>query len=275
MRGLEPDLGPGVGTPAREAIPLLLDAHGDRLFQLGLRNCRTRAEAQDLVQETMIQALGSWDSFQGRSRASTWLFQIAVRTCRRMHRRRSGEPDRFESLDHFRHGSAIPGFHDDGRGEADPGRTLARGEVAERLDAALALIPEDFRISLVLKDIADFSLAEVAAILDVPTATVKTRVHRGRVRLREALEAEGALPALPASGVTPRQVCMDLLAAKLEAMDRGVPFPFPHGEVCDRCAALFRSMDLAADVCASLGRGSLPEPFRSALRERLRGSPAI
>ena len=262
---------PGPGTPAGRAVPRLLEAYGDRLYQLGLRNCGTRAEAEDLVQETMIQALRSWDSFEGRSRPSTWLFRIALRTCRRMHRRRSGEPERFESLENI---SARPDQADASPTDLShvmPGAGLDRRELANGLDAALARIPEDFRMALVLKDIADFSVEEVAAILDIPQATAKTRVHRGRVRLRDALEADGLYRPLPPATV-PRQVCLDLLTAKLEAMDRGVPFPCPHGEVCDRCASLFQALDLNSEVCASLRQGSLPGPFRTGLLERLKAS---
>lgn len=262
---------PDPGTPAGHAIPRLFETYGDRLYQLGLRNCGTRAEAQDLVQETMIQALGSWESFEGRSRPSTWLFRIALRTCRRMHRRRSGEPERFESLDHLSARPVQAGVAPTDLAHVMPEAALDRRELAKGLDAALARIPDDFRMAVVLKDIADFSLEEVAAILDIPTATAKTRVHRGRVRLRDALELDGVHPSLP-PGTAPRQVCLDLLTAKLEAMDRGVPFPFPHGEVCDRCASLFRDLDLNSEVCASLRQGALPEPFRSGLMERLRAS---
>jgi hypothetical protein len=107
-------------------------------------------------------------------------------------------------------------------------------------------------------------LREIGQILDIPAATAKTRVHRGRRDLRAALERLGAVASLPATD-TPRHVCLDLLAAKLDAMDRGVPFPFPPGEICDRCAALFRSMDVTLEVCGGLQEGGMPATFRSRL----------
>jgi hypothetical protein len=129
-------------------------------------------------------------------------------------------------------------------------------------------VPRDFRIALVLKDIADFSLEEVAEILGVRPATVKTRVHRGRLKLREALSNGGVFGPLPESPI-PRRVCIDLLRAKLDAMDRGVDFPFPHGEICDRCSALFQSLDLGQQACASLRGGDLPEELRTRLERML------
>lgn len=242
-----------------------MEAYGSRIYQLGLRVCPTATEAEDLVQETMVQALRSWDRYQGDAQPYTWLFRIAVRTCKRMHRRRVGEPDEFVPLDE------LLGFADGAALRRRPPAAVewpeeshGEREVRRRLDAALHRVPGPFRVALVLKDIADFSLEEAADILGVQPATVKTRVHRGRLHLRKALEDEGVFSPLPPTEV-PRRVCLDLLHAKLEAMDRGVDFPLPHGEICDRCFALFRSLDLAHDACASLRDGKVP----ATLRERL------
>ena len=122
---------------------------------------------------------------------------------------------------------------------------------------------------MVLKDIADFSLEEIAEILEIQPATAKTRVHRGRLHLRRALDEQGVFSPLPERSDVPRQVCMDLLRTKLDAMDRGVDFPLPHGEICDRCFALFRSMDLSQEACASLREGTMPARLRDRLRSLL------
>jgi RNA polymerase sigma-70 factor (ECF subfamily) len=255
--------------PAREAVPLLMHQYGDRIYRLGLRVCSGSAEAEDLVQETMVQALKSWNRFSGAAQPYTWLFRIAVRTCRRMHRKRAGEPERFLPLDElsgFGDGAALQ--RQSPPDAAAPDEDHAEREVRRRLDAALHHIPQPFRIALVLKDIADFSLDEVAEILGIQAATVKTRIHRGRLHLRRALSVYGVFDPLPPTTV-PRRVCLDLLQAKLEAMDRGADFPFPHTEMCDRCFALFRSLDLAQDACASLRDGPVPDTLRERLRALL------
>ena len=260
---------PPPGTPAREAVAALMDRHGDRLPRLALRVCPTETEADDLVQETMIAALAAWPRFRGESRTYTWLFRIAARTCARMQRKRAGEPDRLLPLDEIVDG--VPGGSGAERSPVDGDRTarawttLEREEVRRRLDRALADVPSAFRMALVLKDIADFSLDEIGEILEIPAATAKTRVHRGRVHLRRSLGEQGVLRPLPAPSDVPRQVCLDLLAAKLDAMDKGVDFPLPHGEICERCAALFRSLDLAQDACATLREGALPARLRQRL----------
>lgn len=246
-----------------------MDRYGDRIYQLGVRVCPTPTEAEDLVQETMVQALNSWSRFKGESQPYTWLFRIAMRTCKRMHRRRVGEPEDFVPLDEllgFGDGASLrrrPPPAADSQNEIHQMRDLRR-----RLDAALHRVPQLFRVALVLKDIADFSLDEVAEILGVQTGTVKTRVHRGRLYLRKALEEEGVVGPLPPPEV-PRRICLDLLHAKLEAMDRGADFPLPHGEMCDRCLALFRSLDLAQEACSSLREGSVPTTLRDRLQALL------
>ena len=80
------------------AIPRLLDAHGDRIFAVGIQLCGSRDDAEDLIQETFLRPFRSWKQFKGHSAPSTWLYRIAVRACHRLQRRRSGEPPRVESL---------------------------------------------------------------------------------------------------------------------------------------------------------------------------------
>ena len=94
--------GPGLGdwaVPREVAVPRLLEQHGDRLYSLASRLCGAPEQAQDLVQETFLRAWRSWDTFEGRNDPKVWLFTIARHTCQRLHRRRSGEPQKLESLD--------------------------------------------------------------------------------------------------------------------------------------------------------------------------------
>jgi hypothetical protein len=122
----------------------------------------------------------------------------------------------------------------------------------------------------VLADIAELSTSEVARILGLKEATVKTRVHRARLILRRAL-----LERLPVRPAPPpdhdRQMCLDLLQAKQNAMDRRVPFPFSTEELCARCRSVFATLDLGRDTCVNLGRGQLP-PALQRLIERQRQS---
>jgi hypothetical protein len=66
-----------------------------------------------------------------------------------------------------------------------------------------------------------------------------------------------------------RRICMDLLYAKQEALDRGVPFPLPQDQFCGRCHAVFSTLDLTRDVFRQLHRGAIPEPVRVALKKEM------
>jgi len=263
--------------PARQAIPRLVDAHGGRLYGLGLKLCGNPEDAEDLVQEVFLQAYRKWHQFEGRSDPSSWLYTIGARACQRMHRRRSGEPARMEPLAALlpNEDDAVPDPEAEGPLDAQ-----LRREAREVIDRALLALPPDFRLTLVLKDIAELSVSEVAEILGIKEATVKTRVHRGRLALRKAMldelpigregrpgrssrsdQAQGA--ARPAEHAKhPRSVCLELLRGKQEALDRGVEFPVAHELLCERCEALFSSLDLARDLCRDVDGGALPSKVR-------------
>jgi RNA polymerase sigma-70 factor (ECF subfamily) len=251
-------------TSATEAIPLLLEEHGGRIYSLGLRLCGDASDAQDLVQETFLNAFRHWQGFEGRAQPSTWLYTIAARACQRMHRKRAGEPEHMDSLDDLlpSRQRGVPDTAAFGADtEDDPETEHLRREARQRVEQALAEVPAHFRLPLVLKELAELSLAEIAAVLGLKEATVKTRIHRARLALRKAL-ADG-LPERPAAAPShERRVCLDLLRAKQEAMDRGEHLPVANAELCDRCRSLFETLDLARDACVSLGEGELPPPVR-------------
>lgn len=254
-----------------EALRALVEREGPRLYALGLRFCGSPHEAQDLVQETFLQATRAWDAFEGRSKPSTWLYTIAARVCQRFHRKRSGEPERLASLEELLPLGAGPmGVVP---ADEDPLAHALRAEARERLEQAIARLPTPFRMPLVLHAVVGFSVEEVAAVLGLVPATVKTRLHRARLAVRAALE--GALPrrAVPAP-IFSRRVCLDLLEAKQEALDRGSAFAFPDEVVCERCAELFATLDLTQAACRELARGPLPAELRERLLALVAGGEA-
>ena len=143
-----------------------------------------------------------------------------------------------------------------------------RKEAQEQVERALAALPVHQRLPLVLKDIAELSVSEVAEVLGVKPATVKTRVHRARLALRRAL-AE-VLPKMHSAPPDhPQRVCLDLLQAKQEALDRGAAFPVPPEELCSRCQSLLSTLDLAHEVCSELDLERLPEELRRSILDGL------
>jgi RNA polymerase sigma-70 factor (ECF subfamily) len=253
------------GEPAEKAIPRLWEEHGSRIYNLGLRLCRSPECAQDLVQETFLRAFRNWHQFEGRSSPATWLFTIAMRTYKRVGRRLKG-------YDVLPLASLLPvweeGAPDIPDGEDGPLEEILRQEAQERVYRAMSNLPIDFRVTLTLKSIVEFSVAEVAEVLGIKEATVKTRVHRARLLLREGLVKSP--PRRKASLIEPsQQICLDLLYANQQALDRGVEFPLARGELCSRCRVLFVTLDLAYDACIKLKSGDLPEPLRKLLLEEM------
>lgn len=238
--------------------------HGGRIYGLGLRLCGDPAQAEDLVQETFLAAYRGWEGFEGRSEPSTWLYTIARRLCQRLHRRQSGEPRTLETLDELLPGNDAT-VADPAR--FDPHDERLRHEVSETVDRALAELPLDFRLALVLVDIAELSLAEAAAVLAVPINTVKTRVHRARLRLRRAIDA--GLPQRSIERTQPAQVCYAMLQAKQLALDHEAPFPYPESALCERCKGVFAALDLGKDACVAIGRGELPPDVAAAVERAL------
>ena len=257
---------PTPDEPASEAIPKLLELYGDKIHALGLRLCGGPDKAEDIVQETFFSAYKHWDQFEGRSEPSTWLFTIATRACRRMHRRRAGQPAHVESLEELLPvgGEAVPDVSSLGESPADH---LMRQEAEAIVQQAIGELPMRFRLPLVLKDIAEFKISEIAEILGFKEATIKTRIHRARLFLRNAL-AENLPKKAPEGDEHTRQMCLDLLHSKQEALDRGVEFPMVVRELCSRCETVFATLDMLRDTCTCLGEGKLPEQVREQLLER-------
>lgn len=141
-------------------------------------------DARDLCQETFLKAYRALGAFKREACFSSWLYQIALNLCRdRMRRRRLRPLVSLEELDD-RGASLVTR-------RPDP-HALAEAEGLSRIvQAAVASLPEDQREVIVLKEYQDLTFLEIAEVLDLPLSTVKTRLYRGLVQLRERLEREG------------------------------------------------------------------------------------
>jgi RNA polymerase sigma-70 factor (ECF subfamily) len=250
------------GTPAAQALATLADAYGPRLRALAGRLCANRSDADDLVQEVFLQAFRSWPSFRGDADAGTWLHAIAARTCRRRFSRAAAR--RMPAVSQLMpwtettvmEAAAIP---DGEESESE------RREAIARVQREIARLPSFLRLPLVLKEVLELSVDQTAAALGLAENTVKTRLHRARLALRKAMTAKAAAIEAPAP-IYEKQVCLDLLKAKMEAMDRGgrvAGFTVPRAEVCERCRAVFRELDLVQDACSQLDDGVMPASLRA------------
>ena len=203
---------------AGAALQRLVDEYGGQLYHLAFRFCGNREEAEDLVQEVFLKAFRAWGDFRREASERTWLYRIAARTCQRMHRKRSGEPDKVGSLETLLpFGEPLIALVPDD--QSDALQQQIHAEARERLEAAISRLPDEFRVPIILKDIVGFSVREVAEILGMEEGTVRSRVHRARLKLRAAVDGaipRGSTPAPPPA--YDQQTCLDLLNAKQEAL---------------------------------------------------------
>ncbi|MEO8475782.1 MAG: sigma-70 family RNA polymerase sigma factor [Actinomycetota bacterium] len=168
------------------AFGALVQLHQTRIYAVCLRILADPEDARDAAQDAFMTAFRKLEQFRGDAAFGTWLHRIAVNACYDSLRRAKRQP-----MLHVRADPADERVLDDGPPTPDPA-----DEIAGTIDVAraLALIPEDFRVVLVLADIEDLPYEEIARVLEVPIGTVKSRVHRGRVALARALAEPGAVP---------------------------------------------------------------------------------
>lgn len=173
----------------RRSFDALFRRHSPRVYNLLRRLGATPVEAEDLSQDTFVTAFGSLPSWREASTLSTWLCGIAVNKYRAF-KRVSG---RAESGD-ANIGEDAPGPPGD-----DPVLHLTRGETAQHLQAAIALLPENCREAFILVYAEEFTYREVAHLLGVPLGTVQSRLNRAKRLLYTHLSKQGKATTSPDS----------------------------------------------------------------------------
>lgn len=170
------------------AFEAIMRRHNQLLFRTARGIVRSDAEAEDVAQEAWLQAWRSLSSFRAESRLSTWLVRIVVNEALGRLRRKSAQiipletamtsPDK-ETL------SALTEAPDRG-----PEQSVQRLQIRELVEARIDLLPDAFRSVFMLRAIEEMGVEEVAQVLDIPEATVRTRYFRARSLLRESLAQE-------------------------------------------------------------------------------------
>jgi RNA polymerase sigma-70 factor, ECF subfamily len=173
----------------RAAIVHVITANNQRLFRTAWSILGNRAEAEEAVQAAYLSAFTNMGAFEGRSALSTWLTRIVVNEAlgrRRAEERRRHhlEQEGVAVLDAYRE-SLMRGSEPDA-----PDASVAREQIRKLLERAVAELPDQFRTVFVLREIEGLSGEETASILDVPVATVKTRLFRARRQLQQMLAPE-------------------------------------------------------------------------------------
>ncbi|HET9929975.1 MAG TPA: sigma-70 family RNA polymerase sigma factor [Polyangiaceae bacterium] len=160
-----------------EALAVLIRMHHDRVYRFGRRVCRDGADADDAVQEAFIKLAKRPDVIVDRG-ALSWLLSVVRRACLRLlrpfarRRRALGEPHEADDAPST---------------TLDPERAFERFELARRVHAAIAKLPQPCREVLILRDLEGLSGEETSSALGIDLAAMKSRLHRARTMMRESL----------------------------------------------------------------------------------------
>jgi RNA polymerase sigma-70 factor (ECF subfamily) len=173
-----------------DAVADLSARYGARIQQLAMRYVKNREDAEEVAQDVILKVNRRIDAFRGDSALSSWIYRITFNTAmsrlRRLKHLRPVEPAPVET----------PSFDDSGAPRVTPDppdwSSLAddevmRGELRARLVQALRTLPAVYRVPVLLRDIHGLSTEEASAVLRIKPQTLKSRLHRGRLILREKL----------------------------------------------------------------------------------------
>jgi RNA polymerase sigma-70 factor (ECF subfamily) len=172
------------------AVHELAERYGSRIYQLALRQMKNREDAEEVTQDVLMKVYRKIDAFRGDSALSSWIYRITfntamsrlrtsklARTAQQHERNRDGEDENQRAV----------------RQPADwsnmPDEELLRAQLRRAVIAAIQDLPEIYRVPVVLRDIEGLSTEEASTRLRVKDQTLKSRLHRGRLMLRERLQA--------------------------------------------------------------------------------------
>jgi RNA polymerase sigma-70 factor (ECF subfamily) len=200
------------GGPATAAPPenhpagfeALLASVLDAAYGTAMRFTRNRADAEDLVQEAALLAWRGFGSFEAGSNFKAWFFRILTNCFFSKYRKRKRQGTEIELDDtpelYLYCQTAAAGLH---ATTEDPAAQLMSGMATEHIEAAIAALPDEYRVVATLYFLQDFAYQEIAEVVGVPVGTIRSRLHRGRRLLQKALwviaEERGIVSALTAA----------------------------------------------------------------------------
>lgn len=245
-------------TGDREAVEALLAQVAPAVHRFGMRMCRNEADADDVVQDTLLAVARHIGDFEGRSSLSSWVFTLTRTACAR---RRRGLKNRPPVSD-----DDVPEAPAEGPG---PDAVVEGVQLATVLRRALDTLPEDYREVIVLRDMEGLSATEAAAVIGLSVDALKSRLHRARSALRVSLKPllEEATP--------PREGCPDvatMFSRKLEGdlspddcsvMER-------HLEGCPACSSACDALKKALLACRATPTAEVPPDVQARVRKAIR-----
>jgi RNA polymerase sigma-70 factor (ECF subfamily) len=193
----------------RRLFEVVMRRNNQRLFRTARAILHDDAEAEDVMQESYVQAFAHLADFQGRAKLSTWLTKIAVHEALARVRRRR----RFDGA--IENPETDESMNEDARPPESPEDVAAGGELRRVLERAIDALPQNFRTVFLLRAVEELSVAETAECLSIPEDTVKTRLFRARALLQKSLVEEAAPSAFTFLG----RSCDRVVAAVFDRID--------------------------------------------------------
>lgn len=174
-----------VGNGEKSAFNELVRRYSKKMVNLAYQITGDRDLAEDIAQDTFFRAYKSAPRYTEIAKFSTWLYTIAINLCRNELRRRKFRPYSLEEMaDREDEGKIRIDIADE---KAKPDLDLERKEISGHVKRAIAMVPDKFRVALVLRDIQGLAYDEIGSILHLPEGTVKSRINRGRLKVKEVL----------------------------------------------------------------------------------------
>jgi RNA polymerase sigma-70 factor, ECF subfamily len=169
----------------KTAFDLLARKYQHKIAKLISRYVRDRAEVEDVTQEALIKAYRAIGGFRGESAFYTWLYRIAVNTAKNylesQGRRPPGSDMEIEGAELMESGNGL-------RDNATPERQMLTDEIATTVHRVLEHLPADLRTAITLREIEGMSYEEIAAVMDCPIGTVRSRIFRAREAIDQELQ---------------------------------------------------------------------------------------
>lgn len=239
----------------RRALEQLLEKLAPSIHRFGLRMCRNEVDADDVLQDTLLNVATHLADFEGRSSLTSWVFALTRSACARRRRGLKNRPA--ESTDD------VPEAHDDA---PSPEEHAAGKQLASTLASALERLPEDYREVILLRDVEGLSAAEAAETIGVSVDALKSRLHRARSALRETL-APLLEPTRPPRGDSCPDV-LSLFSAKLEGdlSQADCADMEKHMSACASCGAACDALKRALGACRATATDEVPPDVQAHVR---------
>ena len=255
----EPELIEAARGGDQGALMVLLERHRDAVYRFGMRMCSRPADAEDVVQETLLTAAHKLASFRGEAAFTSWLYAIARSACFRRRRAdaRTDAWDGAEPVDSSPH----------------PEEALSRQRLHSILERAVSSLEPSYREVLLLRDAEGLTAPETAAALDLSVAAVKSRLHRARQMLRDRIEGL----VRPQPGVPPPPRCPDVVGWVSARVEEDLT-PKACAELetrlakCGDPAGEFDSLRRLLHACRETAGPEVPEKLKESIKLALQGA---